>query len=83
MPKITALPAAASITADDLFAIVNDPGGVPVTQKATGSLVQALTAQVYQGRAPAPPDDPTRPALDYPVGGGSLQQWNIGTAAWV
>ncbi len=83
MPKITALPAAAAITADDLFAIVNDPGGVPVTQKATGTQLQALTAQVYQGRAPAAPDDPTRPALDYPVGGGSLQQWNVGTAAWV
>jgi hypothetical protein len=33
--KITALPVAAAVTADDLYAIVNDPGGTPETQKAT------------------------------------------------
>lgn len=33
--KISALPAAASITADDLLVIVDDPGGVPVTKKIT------------------------------------------------
>lgn len=39
--KISALPAAAAVTADDLYAIVNDPGGTPATQKATHT--QALT----------------------------------------
>lgn len=38
---------------------------------------------VYQGRAPLPPDDVTAAAIDYPLGGGSIQQWNIATAAWV
>ena len=85
--KISALPAAAAVTADDLFAIVDDPGGAPITKKATAAQVRTFLTippiQVYQGRAPAAPDDPTKPALDYPVGGGSLQQWNVGTAAWV
>lgn len=35
MPKITALPAAASGNLTDLLAKVNDPSGVPVTQKLT------------------------------------------------
>lgn len=39
--KISALPAAAAVTADDLYAIVNDPGGTPELQKATHT--QALT----------------------------------------
>lgn len=43
MPKITALPAAGSVTGDDLVAIVNDPGGTPVTQKATVSAVVGVT----------------------------------------
>jgi hypothetical protein len=85
--KISALPAATGVTADDLFAIVDDPGGAPITQKATAAQLAAYigttTIQVYQGRAPAAPDDPTKPALDYPVGGGGLQQWNIGTGTWV
>jgi hypothetical protein len=41
------------------------------------------TIQVYIGRDPAPPDDPTKAAVSYPAGGGSLSQWNVGTAAWV
>jgi hypothetical protein len=39
------------------------------------------TIQVYEGRDPAPPDDPTKAAVNYPVGGGSLTQWT--GAAWV
>lgn len=39
------------------------------------------TIQVYEGRDPAPPDDPTKAALNYPVGGGTLTQWD--GAAWV
>lgn len=41
----------------------------------------AGTIQVYEGRAPAPPDDPTKAALNYPIGGGTLEQWD--GAAWV
>lgn len=39
------------------------------------------TQQVFEGRDPAPPDDVTKPAVNYPTGGGSLTQWN--GAAWV
>lgn len=38
---------------------------------------------VYEGRAPAAPDDPTQPAIDFPVGGGSIQQWSVILQAWV
>lgn len=41
------------------------------------------TQQVYNGRAPAPPDDPTLPAVDFPAGGGALQQWDVASQAWV
>jgi len=42
------------------------------------------TTQVYTGAAPpAAPGDPTKPALFYPTGGGSLQQWDVAGAAWV
>jgi len=38
--------------------------------------------QVYTGAAPpAAPNDPTKPALYYPTGGGTMLQWN--GAAWV
>lgn len=40
--------------------------------------------EVYQGASPpAAPDDPTRPAVFYPSGGGSMQQWDVGSQAWV
>lgn len=87
--KISELPAASSITSDDLIPIVDDPNGTPVTQKATAAQLAAFigsasgVGQVYQGRAPAAPDDLTRPALDYPVGGGSLQQWDVPSQLWV
>lgn len=35
--KISGLPAASSVTGDDLFEITNDPGGTPASQKATGT----------------------------------------------
>lgn len=47
--KISALPAASGVTADDLVPIVNDPGGTPATQKATAA--QLLT---YLLSAPIP-----------------------------
>jgi len=40
-------------------------------------------SQITQGRSPAAPDDPTLPALDYPVGGGSLLQWDVPSQTWV
>lgn len=40
--------------------------------------------EVYQGASPpAAPDDPTKPAVFYPNGGGSQQQWDVGSQAWV
>lgn len=42
--KISALPAAAGVTADDLVPIVNDPGGTPATQKATAAQLLAYIA---------------------------------------
>jgi len=77
--KISALPAASSVTNDDLIAIVDDVAGMPVTQKAT----IAQITQVYIDRAPAAPDNPARPALSYPTGGGSLQQWDVISQTWV
>jgi len=40
------------------------------------------TQQVYMDRAPAAPDDPTKPALSFPSGGGSIQQWDNVALAW-
>lgn len=43
--KISALPASAGLAAADLFAVVDDPGGTPATQKATlTQLITLLTA---------------------------------------
>lgn len=39
--KISALPAASGVTADDLIPIVNDPAGSPATQKATAAQLAA------------------------------------------
>jgi len=41
------------------------------------------TIQVFEGRDPLPPDDPTKPALNFPVGGGTLTQWPANGPAWV
>lgn len=32
---------------------------------------------------PAAPTDPTRAALSYPSGGGTLYQWDVATQAWL
>lgn len=82
--RITQLPAATAVTADDLLAVVDNPSTSPITKKATAAMIRTfIGCQIYQGRAPAAPDDPTLPALDYPLGGGSIQQWNIATLTWV
>lgn len=39
--------------------------------------------EVYIGRDPAPPDDPTKPALSFPSGGGTLTQWDVNSQTWV
>ncbi len=82
--KISALPAATGVTADDLFAIVDDPGGAPITQKATAAQLRTfIGAQLYEGRYPAAPDDVNLPALSFPTGGGGLSQWSVSAQAWV
>lgn len=85
--KITELPLGSDLAAIDLLAKVDDPNGAPVTQKITGAMIAAFvastTAQVYEGRAPNAPDDPTRAAINYPTGGGSIEQWSVATQTWV
>jgi len=39
--------------------------------------------QVYEGRDPLPPNDPTKAALNYPTGGGIVTNWVVGTQSWV
>lgn len=41
------------------------------------------TIQVYENRDPAPPDDPTKAALNEPTGGGTLTFWSVESQAWV
>jgi hypothetical protein len=33
--------------------------------------------------SPTTPDDPTKPALSFPSGGGELSQWDPGSQTWV
>lgn len=47
MPKITALDAAAAITADDLLVLVDDPGGSPSTKKEAVSTLVTLLNSSY------------------------------------
>lgn len=42
-----------------------------------------MTIEIYQGRAPLPPDDPTKAALNYPLGGGPIQEWDVNSQSWV
>ncbi len=42
-----------------------------------------ITNQVFEDRAPAPPDDPTKAALSFPTGGGQMLQWPPSVGAWV
>lgn len=42
------------------------------------------TQEIYTGASPpAAPDDPTSPAVFYPDGGGSIQQWDVASQTWV
>jgi len=44
--RITALPAATAVTADDLFVIVDDPAGTPVSKKIAASAAAISMAQL-------------------------------------
>jgi hypothetical protein len=82
-------------TADELMADIAclkcaiQPGDVPfliLGAIAEGGGGGGGTIQVYTGAFADPngnvtPDDPTKPALFYPTGGGTLWQWD--GAAWV
>jgi hypothetical protein len=39
--------------------------------------------QVFEGRDPAPPDDVTKAALSFPVGGGLVTEWSPSLAVWI
>lgn len=39
--------------------------------------------QVYEGRDPLPPNNPNLPAINYPLGGGTVTQWDVATQTWV
>lgn len=46
--------------------------------------VGGSASQIYTGSVPpTTPDDPTQPALFYPNGGGTMQQWDVVSQAWV
>jgi hypothetical protein len=63
---------------------VYGPDGVSVYPGGgTGGGSSGGFGGVYEGRAPAPPDDPTQPAIDFPVGGGPIQQWSVALQSWV
>ena len=50
---------------------------------ANGGAGGGGTVQVYENRDPAPPDDPTKAALSFPTGGGTITQWPPNGPAWV
>lgn len=49
--KISALPASAGLALADLLAVVDDPGGTPVTQKATLTQLSTLLNTLYVAKA--------------------------------
>lgn len=67
-------------TMSDFFAptyipVAGHPPGGPTLPSGIGGGRQ----EVYVDRAPNPPDDPTKPAVSFPSGGGPEQQWTPGT----
>lgn len=49
-----------------------------------GGVGGGCACQVFTGAAPpALPTDPTKPALFFPTGGGSLQQFDVLSQSWV
>lgn len=41
------------------------------------------TIQIYTDPKPVTPIDPTLPALYYPSGGGTLEEWDVASQAWL
>lgn len=79
-----------SITVDhpagaiDLFVPTNlehPPAPTSFGTGQSGSVNSGI--QVYEGRAPSAPDDPSKGAISYPVGGGDAQLWVVASQAWV
>lgn len=60
--KITDLPASAGLAASDLIEVVDDPGGTPVSQKATFTQVAAIT-ETISAAVPRPADSATTTAI--------------------
>lgn len=66
--------------------------GLTSAQTAELALLDLISANVSGGGSgtpevldtyPAAPTDPTKAALSYPSGGGTLYQWDVGSQAWV
>lgn len=38
--------------------------------------------EVYEDRAPAAPDDPSRPAVNYESATGALTHWSVANQSW-
>lgn len=60
--KITDLPASSGLAASDLIEVVDDPGGTPVSQKATFTQVAAVT-ETISAAVPRPADSATTTAI--------------------
>lgn len=58
------------------------PAPNPTSILAGGGGGGTAVEQVYVGRAPADPDDPTKAAVSFPAGGGTLSQYDPDTG-WV
>ena len=41
------------------------------------------TIQVFQDHTGSPPGDPTKPALSFPTGGGTISQWDVDSQSWL
>lgn len=55
------------------------PGG----DLGSGGSGSSGAQQVYIDRAPAPPDNPALPALNYSSGGSPTSQWDVASQTWV
>lgn len=65
----------------DSFGYLLGPTGPFSSSGASGA--GGGVQQVYQGRNPSPPDDPTIPAIDFPVGGGGMTEWDVPSQQWL
>lgn len=63
------------------FLYLGGPGAG--TAASGGAVASSGAQQVYEGRDPALPNDPTAPALSFPTGGGTLTQFAPSSQSWV